>query len=144
MVCISLTVRGHDGGESGGEAEAEEAQKLAAEERLPSGDPAAHAPASYEDFEILYNELEAWRLQETNLNDAAPTTRRRAAALAVAPQGAALLQTIDRLRLQADDENRDKRIRSMLAGHGPRRSGGRCPTARWRRCTRRCARAPKC
>ena len=74
-------------------------------------------PHSFEDFEILYNELEAWRLQETrHINDefAADEPARLAALQQLLLKEQKLLQTIDRLRLQADDENRDKRIRSTL------------------------------
>ena len=61
-------------------AEAEEAQRAAAEERHKREIQRRMHPQSYEDFEILYNELEAWRLQETaGSTTSAPTTRRRAA-----------------------------------------------------------------
>ena len=51
-------------------AEAEEAQRAAAEERHKREIQRRMHPQSYEDFEILYNELEAWRLQETaRIND---------------------------------------------------------------------------
>ena len=73
-------------------------------------------PHSFEDFEILYNELEAWRLQETrkiNEKDLEDVDRLEALKQLLLKEQK-LLQTIDRLRLQADDENRDKRIRATL------------------------------
>ena len=63
------------------------------------------------------NELEAWRLQETrSINDelASDEAARLDALQQLLLKEQKLLQTIDRLRLQADDENRDKRIRSTL------------------------------
>ena len=98
-------------------AEAEEAQRVAAEERHKREIQRRMHPQSYEDFEILYNELEAWRLQETaRINDecADDEAARRAELTALLHKEQKLLQTIDRLRLQAADEGRDKQIRSML------------------------------
>ena len=98
-------------------AEAEEAQRAAAEERHKREIQRRMHPQSYEDFEILYNELEAWRLQETrNINDefADDEEARLAAPQQLLLKEQKLLQTIDRLRLQADDEKRDKQIRSTL------------------------------
>jgi len=102
--------------------EDEENARLAEEARLEA--EAKHKseierrmhPQTPEDFEILYNELEAWRLQETKrIQEADLTEEERCAenqALLLKQQK--LLQTIDRLRLQAAEENRDKRVRSSL------------------------------
>ena len=90
-------------------AEAEERHKLEIQRRMH--------PHSYEDFEILYNELEAWRQQETRRIEeelADDHDARLAALQQLLLKEQKLLQTIDRLRLQADDENRDKRIRATL------------------------------
>ena len=90
-------------------AEAEARHKLEIQRRMH--------PQSYEDFEILYNELEAWRLQETraiSVEFADDEVFRLEALQQLLLKEQKLLQTIDRLRLQADDENRDKRIRSTL------------------------------
>jgi hypothetical protein len=95
----------------------EEAQKQEAEERHKHEIQRRMHPHSNEDFEILYNELEAWRLQETaRIHDemAEDDEARHEALQQLLLKEQKLLQTIDRLRLQADDENRDKRIRSTL------------------------------
>jgi len=99
------------------EAEAEaERQKAEAEERHKLEIQRRMHPHSREDFEILYNELEAWRVQETRrIQDESHDEAERLDALQqLLLKEQKLLQTIDRLRLQADDENRDKRIRSLL------------------------------
>jgi len=90
-------------------AEAEERHKLEIQRRMH--------PHTYEDFEILYNELEAWRLQETTRINEEPDLEeadRLEALQQLLLKEQKLLQTIDRLRMQANDENRDKRIRSTL------------------------------
>jgi len=89
-------------------AEAEERHKLEIQRRMH--------PHTYEDFDILYNELEAWRAQETRRihAESASEEERLAALQQLVLKEQKLLQTIDRLRLQADEENRDKRIRSVL------------------------------
>ena len=95
----------------------EAAQKLEAEERHKLEIQRRMHPHTYEDFEILYNELEAWRLQETariNNEMGFDDAGRLEALQQLLLKEQKLLQTIDRLRLQADDENRDKRIRSTL------------------------------
>jgi len=73
-------------------------------------------PHSRADFQILYNELEAWRRQETyRINsERIPEHERLESLSQLLLKEQKLLQTIDRLRLQASDENRDKRIRSTL------------------------------
>ena len=97
-------------------AEREFAQRAEAEERHQQEIERRMHPQGSDDFEVLYNELEAWRLQETRrINDEASGEEERLEALAqLLLKEQKLLQTIDRLRLQANDENRDKRIRSTL------------------------------
>jgi len=94
----------------------EEAQKAEAEERHKLEIQRRMHPHTYEDFDILYSELEAWRAQETRrINTESTSEEERLAALQqLVLKEQKLLQTIDRLRLQADEENRDKRIRSVL------------------------------
>uniref|UniRef100_A0A7S2J4U9 IQ motif and ubiquitin-like domain-containing protein n=1 Tax=Haptolina brevifila TaxID=156173 RepID=A0A7S2J4U9_9EUKA len=95
----------------------EEAHKAEAEERHKVEIQRRMHPHTYADFEILYNELEAWRVQETkriNEEEMFDEAERLAALQQLLLKEQKLLQTIDRLRLQADDENRDKRIRSTL------------------------------
>jgi len=90
------------------EAEAEARHKREIQRRMH--------PRTYEDFEILYNELEAWRLQETRRIQESEMTEEecRAEQEGLLLKQQKLLQTIDRLRLQASEENRDIRIRSSL------------------------------
>merc|ERR1712028_35765 len=73
-------------------------------------------PRTFDDFEILYNELENWRQHETQrINNAGMEERERLAALAqLLHKGTKLLQTIDRLKLSANKENREERIKSVL------------------------------
>ena len=81
----------------------EEKQKSEAEERHKLEIQRRMHPHSYEDFEILYNELEAWRLQETrSISDeyAEDEAGRLEALQQLLLKEQKLLQTIDRLRLQ--------------------------------------------
>ena len=80
-----------------------------------------HVPCFYSHafllFVCLLAQLEAWRLQETraiNEEYGMDEAIRLEALQQLLLKEQKLLQTIDRLRLQADDENRDKRIRSTL------------------------------
>jgi len=74
-------------------------------------------PRTAEDFEILYKELEAWRLQETNkINDSGlPETERLAALAQLLHKETKLLQTIDRLKSSAAVENKAIRIKNTLS-----------------------------
>lgn len=74
-------------------------------------------PRTTEDFEILYNELEAWRLQETaKIHDAdLPPEVKQATLKQLLHKETKLLQTIDRLKISANHENRDVRIARTLA-----------------------------
>ncbi|KAJ3218262.1 hypothetical protein HDU67_006235 [Dinochytrium kinnereticum] len=73
-------------------------------------------PKSGKDFEILYNGLENWRIQETEkINEAGYSEPARLAALAdLLDQEAALIQKIDRLKLAAADENRERSVVKLL------------------------------
>ena len=73
-------------------------------------------PKTTKDFEILYGGLENWRIQETNrINRLGYSEPARLAALAdLLDQESALLQKIDRLKLSANDENREKSIVRLL------------------------------
>lgn len=94
----------------------EAAQRQEAEERHAREIQRRMHPQTRDDFELLYNELEAWRLQETRrINGEGWEEPERLEALSrLLLKEQKLLQTIDRLRLQANDENREKRIRSTL------------------------------
>ena len=89
---------------------AEERHKVEVERRMN--------PRSFKDFEILYNELENWRLHETRrIKDESPNMSEKQKLTELAQlldKETTLLQTIDRLKLTANKENRGKRIKKML------------------------------
>ena len=100
----------------------EEAEVQAAEEARKADE--AHKaevhrrmhPRSATDFEILYNELEAWRAAETRRINSEITgeTERLEALAQLLHKETKLLQTIDRLKLTATKDNREKRVADML------------------------------
>jgi len=96
--------------------EAERNRKLEAEARHKQEIERRMHPRTFDDFEILYNELENWRQHETQrINTAGMDERERLAALAqLLHKETKLLQTIDRLKLSANKENREQRIKSVL------------------------------
>merc|ERR1711988_383697 len=99
---------------------AEEAEKKRAEEAAERHKREVQRrmhPRTASDFEVLYNELEAWRKHETErINSAGYEDRERLAALAqLLHKETKLLQTIDRLKLSASNENREERIQKTLA-----------------------------
>ncbi|EQC25789.1 hypothetical protein SDRG_16385 [Saprolegnia diclina VS20] len=72
-------------------------------------------PQSHSDFEVLYNELDNWRLFEISSLDVGLSGEARAAAMAaILTKETKLLQTIDRLKMSANETNRKARIESML------------------------------
>jgi len=75
-------------------------------------------PKSASDFEVLYNELENWRQHETTRikSDADLTPEMRREQLEeLLHKETKLLQTIDKLKLTANSNNREKRINKVLA-----------------------------
>merc|ERR1712093_640037 len=73
-------------------------------------------PRSFEDFNVLYKELEAWRLSEAKriqTSDFDEATR-RAAQRELLQKETKLLQTIDKLKIQANGQNRDAKIKKTL------------------------------
>merc|ERR1711998_212113 len=69
------------------------------------------------DFGVLYAELEAWRLNETKRIDEAPDLdekTRHAAMRELLHKETKLLQTIDKLKIQAHSHNRDAKIKKTL------------------------------
>lgn len=75
-------------------------------------------PRTQQDFEILYNELEEWRYKEVERikeETAAGTPERKAAMQQLLAEETKLIQTIDRLKIQANEENRKAAVqRKML------------------------------
>lgn len=88
--------------------EAEELRRKEIERRMH--------PRTAADFEILYNELEAWRLQETRkIKEAGMDHEKEHEALQqLLHKETKLLQTIDRLKIEAHSENKDVRVHKML------------------------------
>lgn len=93
----------------------EEEKRIANEKRGGEIERRMH-PRTPEDFEVLYSELEAWRLQETQkINESEMSTAERKVALAqLLNKEVKLLQTIDRLKLSAGTENKDDKVRKKL------------------------------
>lgn len=73
-------------------------------------------PTTAQDFNVLHNELEAWRLQEVERINAADISdaERRVAMQELLKKQTKLLQTIDRLQIQATKENRFRKINTTL------------------------------
>lgn len=73
-------------------------------------------PKSAQDFSVLHNELEAWRLQEVQRINSAEISEaeRRIAMMELLKKQTKLLQTIDRLQIQASKENRFRKINTVL------------------------------
>ncbi|EFJ50994.1 hypothetical protein VOLCADRAFT_103627 [Volvox carteri f. nagariensis] len=73
-------------------------------------------PRTVADFEVLYNELEAWRLQETRkIKEAGlPKEQEQQVLQQLLHKETKLLQTIDRLKINANQENKESRIQHTL------------------------------
>ncbi|GIL47309.1 hypothetical protein Vafri_4164 [Volvox africanus] len=74
-------------------------------------------PRTAADFEVLYNELEAWRLQETRkIKEAGlPKVQEQQVLQQLLHKETKLLQTIDRLKINANQENKESRIQHTLS-----------------------------
>lgn len=73
-------------------------------------------PRSFEDFSVLYRELEAWRANEDRRIKASSfdEATRRAAQRELLHKETKLLQTIDKLKTQAHTQNRDAKVKKRL------------------------------
>lgn len=74
-------------------------------------------PKSQNDFSILYNELEMWRLKETERiksSNVLNEEEKHKALVQLLQKETKLLQTIDRLKIQASKSNRDEKIQKFL------------------------------
>eukprot|EP00753_Platysulcus_tardus_P018650 PLAT7002.1.p1 GENE.PLAT7002.1~~PLAT7002.1.p1 ORF type:complete len:768 (+),score=410.07 PLAT7002.1:32-2305(+) len=89
-------------------AEAEARHKAEIERRMH--------PRTFEDFEILYNELENWRAHETDriMSSGLDEAERRDALAHLLHKETKLLQMIDRLKNNAAKENHGRRTKRML------------------------------
>ncbi|KAG2484208.1 hypothetical protein HYH03_016943 [Edaphochlamys debaryana] len=92
-----------------------QAQKEAEEHRRKEIQRRMH-PRTAADFEVLYNELEAWRLQETRkIKEAGlPKDQEQQVLQQLLHKETKLLQTIDRLKINANHENKEARIQHTL------------------------------
>ena len=106
------------------EAEEQERQRQAAEQHEREVQRRLH-PRTQQDFEILYNELEEWRYKETariKEETTSGTPERRAAMQELLAQETKLIQTIDRLKITASEENRKVAVqKKMLNMSQPKR-----------------------
>jgi len=73
-------------------------------------------PRTFEDFNVLYRELEAWRLNEAKriTGSGFDEATRRTAQRELLHKETKLLQTIDKLKIQAHTSNRDAKIKKKL------------------------------
>jgi hypothetical protein len=73
-------------------------------------------PRTFEDFSILYRELESWRLNEAKRIQASgfDEATQRAAQRELLQKETKLLQTIDKLKITAHATNRDAKIKKKL------------------------------
>merc|ERR1712232_514231 len=73
-------------------------------------------PRTFEDFSVLYKELEAWRVNEDSRikKSGFDEASQRAAQRELLHKETKLLQTIDKLKIQAHTRNRDAKIKKKL------------------------------
>merc|ERR1719512_492551 len=73
-------------------------------------------PKTFEDFNVLYKELEDWRLNEAKRiqNSGFDEGARRAGQRELLQKETKLLQTIDKLKIKAHTQNRDAKIKKKL------------------------------
>lgn len=73
-------------------------------------------PRTFEDFKVLHKELELWRLNEIKRIKSSNVDEetRRAAQRELLHKETKLLQTIDKLKIQAHNHNRDAKIKKKL------------------------------
>jgi hypothetical protein len=72
-------------------------------------------PRTKEDFDLLYHALEMWRLDELErINATTSGPERKAALCMLLEQEAALIASIGRHKVVADEENEEKKIRQFL------------------------------
>jgi hypothetical protein len=107
------------------EAEAyEEAQRAAAAERMQRDIERRMHPKTEEDFGVLFDEVEAWRVAETaravqaygsnGERDPGDPKALRQAMKDILAKESALIATIERLRTVAGKDNRQERLRTMM------------------------------
>ena len=99
-------------------AEEDEAVRTRAEERRRRFETERRIrPKTSEDFELLYGELEQWRVRETAEVEAEfppKTDARRLAMSRLLAKETELIRTIGRLRIAANNANRERRVERAL------------------------------
>lgn len=98
------------------EAREQERRKLEAELRHKREVERRMHPRTFEDFAVLDRELEAWRLNEAKRigTSGFDEATQRAAQRELLHKETKLLQTIDKLKIQAHTQNRDAKIKKRL------------------------------
>ena len=72
-------------------------------------------PKTKDDFEILYSALEKWRYEEIKkINDTKSGAARKAALALLVDQESELIATIERYKIEASQENKEKNIQKLL------------------------------
>jgi IQ and ubiquitin-like domain-containing protein len=72
-------------------------------------------PKSKDDFELLYSALEKWRNEEmSKINETKTGAARKAALAMLVDQEAELIATIERYKIEAGKENKEKDIQKLL------------------------------
>ncbi len=96
--------------------DAEERRKAAEESKHKKEIERRMHPRTFDDFEVLYNELESWRQHETaRIKSTMDSREEQVKALAqLLRKETQLLQTIDRLKITANKKNKQVRIKRML------------------------------
>ena len=114
--CLAYTLRKRQEDRRRAIEEEEQRQKELAAKRHEREVERRMNPRTIQDFEVLYNELENWRQHETRrINETVKDEKERLEELAkLLSKETKLLQTIDRLKIGANKENRGNRIKKML------------------------------
>jgi hypothetical protein len=95
---------------------AQDAQRAAADRQQRELERRLH-PRTAADFEVLYGELEAWRVHETaaiKQNARLPAADKHALLAELLAKETKLLQTIDRLKITAHRANRETKVAHQL------------------------------
>ncbi|XP_034306877.2 IQ motif and ubiquitin-like domain-containing protein isoform X1 [Magallana gigas] len=90
-------------------------KKKEKEERIKKEFERRMNPKTKEDFDLLYHALEKWRQEELErINGTSDGAERKAALCMLLDQETQLISAIGRHKLEADTENKDKRIQAFL------------------------------
>ncbi|XP_064632189.1 IQ motif and ubiquitin-like domain-containing protein isoform X2 [Lineus longissimus] len=97
------------------EKEEEMRKKKEKEDRIKREFERRMNPKAKEDFDLLYHALEKWRQEELDhINSTLSGAERKAALCQLLEQETQLISSIGRHKLEADNENKQKRIQSFL------------------------------